>query len=168
VPDLLEYTHFKLHWVQGATSPALRAELIAFWAGQRAIADPFEAWKRSFEAACLVRNGAGEVVGVSTVYSDMVPQMGAAYWFVRAFMRPDSRQLGLISRVLDLTFARLRQAYHGEPHAPVGLIMCVENPKLMRPAPSRALQRRGYLYLGSDGQGRVVRHRLFATPPSVA
>lgn len=162
--DAPEFHGYRIHWVHGQSSPQLRAQIIAFWREQGALSDPYEAWRRTFEVASVTVDQAGRIAGVSSVYSEPCAQLGAPYWFYRTFVRPDVRSLGLAERIFHFSVARLAESYAGEPGAPVGVILVIENPGFETAEGQRALQGGGLARLGVDSAGRSVWYRQFAAP----
>lgn len=158
----IESTGYRLCWTAGQTTPASRAQLIAFWRDNGALSEPFEAWRRTFEVCCIAFNGADQIAAVGSVYSAHYPALGAPYWFYRTFIRPDSRVNGLAQRMLRHTVAQLTDSFAGEPGAPAGVIIVTENPKFETAAGQRQLQRQGFVRLGADENGRSVWQRRFA------
>lgn len=151
----------QIHWVWNHSSAQLRDELIAFWSSNKALPASFETWRRTFEVACVVRDSAGQIVGVSSVYAGTLGNTTTPYWFYRTFIREDRRDVGLAPRVFAMTFEQLQQVSAKEPWAPVGVIVITENPKLETPAGVRIIERSGLQRLGLDGNGQSVWHRLF-------
>jgi hypothetical protein len=161
VPVISSFKQHQIVWVWNQTTPSLRSELIAFWRDNGAIPDPFEAWRRTFEVACVVLNAENQIVGVSSVYCAYSVAVEASYWFYRTFIREDSRDMGLAPRVFACTYEQLALAYVDEAQAPVGMMVISENPKLETPAGIRVSQRAGLQYLGRNDRGQSVWHRLF-------
>lgn len=151
----------RIVWVWGQITPQLRSELIAFWADNGALADPCEAWRRTFEVASVVLDEQGRLAGICSVYCAYSPGAGAFYWFYRTFIRADCRDVGLAPRLFAHTFEQLALAYADEPQAPVGVMIVVENPKLHTAAGIRVIERAGFQHLGIDDSGQSVWHRLF-------
>lgn len=155
-----EFKSYQISWVVNQSTPALRASLIQFWLANGAIADPHEAWRRSFEVAGVARDHSGNIVGVSSVYIDRLPSDGLPYWFYRTFIRPDCRIMGLAPRLFQTTYNGLSRLYRAEPYAPSGIIVILENSKLEGVAGSRIIQRCGLERLDLVLQGRSVWRRL--------
>lgn len=162
MPAISTFKRHRIHWVREHTSTALRSHLIAFWHEHGAIEDPSEAWRRTFEVACVAIDDSGRIAGVSWVYSAGSPGAGASYWFYRTFIRPDCRDFGLLQRLFACTHEQLALAYAGEPLAPVGMMVITENPKLETPAGIRICQRAGLTRLGHSDNGQSIWHRLFS------
>ena len=153
------FKNHRIFWVWQQVTPALRQQLIDFWDSNGAIQDPFEAWRRTFEVACVALNEAGQVVGISSVYGAY--GAGAPYWFYRTFIREDCRDVGLAPRIFACTHEQLALMYSDEAQAPVGMMVVSENPKLETPAGIRVSQRAGLLHLGYNEHGQSVWHLLF-------
>jgi hypothetical protein len=161
VTVISSFRQHQIAWVWNRTTASQRTELIAFWRDNGAIADPFEAWRRTFEVACVVLNAEDRIVGVSSVYCDYSTAVGAPYWFYRTFIREDSRDVGLAPRVFSCTYEQLALAYVDDAQAPVGMMVISENPKLETAAGIRVSQRAGLQYLGRNDRDQSVWHRLF-------
>jgi GNAT superfamily N-acetyltransferase len=159
--NVTEFEGYRLCWVYGQTCATTRAQLVAFWLENAALSEAYEAWRRTFEVTCIAVDRAGQIVGVSSVYSAPCRELGAPYWFYRTFIRPDSRFSGLAQRMLKHTVEQLAEAFAGEPGAPVGMIIAPENPKLEAASARRQLQRLGFLHLGADAGGRSIWRRRF-------
>ncbi len=154
-----EFNNHRIVWVWQQVNPDLRQALIRFWQDNAALQDSFDAWRRTFEVACVALDPEGRIVGVSSVYS--AQGGGTPYWFYRTFIRQDCRDVGLAPRIFSCTHQQLAQAYADEPQAPVGMMVVSENPKLETPAGLRVSQRAGLAHLGYNEQGQSVWHLLF-------
>lgn len=154
-----EFNHHQIFWVWQQVTPDLRQALIRFWRENTAIQDTFDAWRRTFEVACVALDPQGQIVGVSSVYGAY--GSGSPYWFYRTFIRQDCREVGLAPRIFTCTHQQLAQAYAGEADGPVGMMVVSENPKLETPAGIRVSQRAGLSHLGYNEQGQSVWHLLF-------
>jgi hypothetical protein len=159
VLSISEFKQYRIFWVWQQVTPDVRQALISFWQDNAAIKDAFEAWRRTFEVACVALNPSGQIIGVSSVYSAL--GAGAPYWFYRTFIRKDCRDVGLAQRLFTGTRQQLALAYTDEPQAPVGMMVVLENPKLERPSGTRINQRGGLSFLGCNEHGQSVWHLLF-------
>lgn len=133
---------YRFETVYRATTPALRAEAMAFWTAQRAIGDPAELERRAWQVACVMRNGADGIAGLSTVYMARLrldAQLGTAP-FYRHFIRPDARGGFGFVRLAALTCDALLAA---GPDVPPLCVFVAENPKMMRAGLVRFLGGRG-------------------------
>ena len=142
-------------------SEALRRQIVAFWIRQGALTNPDEAWRRSFEVACvLLEEPSGEIAGVCTVAIHM-DDHARCYGFVRIFLRPDSRRVGLNVRMME----RMIQGFTllaREPGGPRRLVATIENRKLERKAAQRILAKLGFVHIGMAPNGEWVMQRMLA------
>lgn len=76
-------------WKQ--VTPELQSELIAFWARNRAIADPTRVAARAQQAVCVARDEQGELWGVGTAYVGVLPSLSQPTYFYRQFFAEASR-----------------------------------------------------------------------------
>jgi hypothetical protein len=156
-----DFYEFDILWGFGQTTPELRIKLVRFWLENGAIADPYMAWRRTFEVGCVVLNREGEIVGVNSFYADRMMTDGRFYWFYRTYIRPDSRMNGLTPFIFHITYDKLSKLYAGEIGSPVGIVLIIENPKLDQRAGLRIMQRGGLEHLGADQQGKSVWRKCF-------
>lgn len=164
-----EFNGYRIAGIFGQCTPELRVELIRFWSSNGAIADPYQAWRRSFEVACIARSDIGDIVGVSSSYPDQLIPDGPPYWFYRTYIRPDCRVMGLAPRLFKMTFDGLEALYAEDPYSPLGMIVVLENPKLEDAAGLRIVKRCGLERLGENARGMSVWRRLFpGKKPQVA
>ena len=153
---------FDVQWVFGNISATLRSQLVAFWLQEGALTNPDEAWRRAFEVACVLEDEAtGSITGVCTV-AIHIDDHGRSYGFVRIFIRPHDRAVGLNVRLMQrmiegfTTLAR-------EPGGPHRLVATIENRKLERRAAQRILARLGFVHVGVAPNGERVMQRVLAT-----
>lgn len=161
----LRLRDYRLDSVYLRTTEAERAEIMALWQSQGVVPDPAERLRRSHEVVLMVRNPAGELVGVSTVGLTRV-QDGRVLYVYRMFLRPRDRVPQLMTTVTDGTRDFLRGFDH--PQAQVaGLLIVAENRKLMRPGLRRTFERHGYQYRGTTPQGQDLWLAEFPPPAGI-
>jgi hypothetical protein len=153
---------FQVRWVFGGVTEAFRHQLVAFWLREGALSNPDEAWGRSWEVACVLQEeGNDYIAGVCTVAIRMDEQ-GRSYGFVRIFIRPGSRLIGLnvclMERMIEGFTALAR-----EPGAPHRLVATIENRKLERRGAQRILARLGFVHVGAAPNGELVMQRVLTT-----
>jgi hypothetical protein len=153
---------FNARWVFGDVTEAMRQQLIAFWLQEGALTSPDEAWGRSWEVACVLQEEESDhMAGVCTVAIRM-DEHARSYGFVRIFIRPGNRLLGLnvclMERMIE-GFTRLAR----EPGAPHRLIATIENRKLERRGAQRILARLGFVHVGTATNGELVMQRALTT-----
>jgi GNAT superfamily N-acetyltransferase len=149
---------FEVSWVFGNILPALRRQLVTFWLREGALTNPDEAWRRSWEVACVLRQVAnGSIAGACTVAIRLDDQ-GHAYGFIRIFIRPGSRLAGLNVRLMK----KMIEGFEGLAHeqgAPRRLLATIENRKLERRAIQQVLASLGFVHAGRTADGELMIHR---------
>lgn len=156
IETLCEFKAFRICWIFDSLSTEMKVDLVKFWLTNGAIINPEEAWRRTLEVGCIAYNANDEIVGVSSIYRDRLQPQGSVYWFYRTFIRPDSRVLGLNSRIFDTTFNQLLVMSSRVSDAPCGVIVVTENAKLESRGSMLRLQRKGLERLGNDRRGMSV------------
>ncbi|MFC3653083.1 GNAT family N-acetyltransferase [Dyella humi] len=152
---------FKVQWVFGNITEALRCQIVAFWLQEGALTNPDEAWRRSFEVACVLEDDeTGSIAGVCTVAIGMDDQ-DRSYGFVRIFVRPSSRRAGLNVRMMERMIEGFKVLAR-EPGGPHRLVATIENRKLERRAAQRILARLGFVHVGVAPNGEQVMQRMLA------
>ncbi len=150
-PPCVYFRGYRLEPVFRAGSPEQRAEAVAFWLAQGAIAHRQEAERRAFELVYLVRRGDGALAGMSTA-GVQTGADGRTYYAYRMFLRPEDRVPYLMRAVTNASRDLLRDADTPEPK-PTGMLIVAENPKLMRAGIRRWARRQGYRYCGKTPRG---------------
>lgn len=148
---------FHVQWVFGNVTQALRRQIVTFWLQEGALTHADEAWRRSFEVACVLQDESGNIAGVCTVAIHL-DDRGRSYGFVRIFIRPDDRRVGLNVRLMERMiegFVSLAR----EPDAPQRLVATIENRKLERRGAQRILARLGFVHVGVAPNGERVMQR---------
>jgi len=150
---------FHVLWVFGSMTEALRRQLVAFWLQEGALTHPDEAWRRSWEAACILQErGTGNVAGVCTV-SIRLDDNERSYGYVRIFIRPSNRLFGLNVRLMERMIEGFMSLAY-EPGAPQRLIATIENRKLARRGAQRVLGKLGFAHVGTAANGEWVMQRM--------
>ncbi|MDD5329029.1 MAG: hypothetical protein PHX38_03430 [Sulfuricella sp.] len=144
---------YTLTAVYGRMDEMLAREVAAFWLSHQAIANPQEAMRRANEVVIVVRNAAGELVGVNSVYADTFNRSTRSWYFYRMFVREQDRVPGLASRMTLAASDFLRAQATSAPDI-AGMVLITENSKLMKPAAQRKLRRLGWHYVGRGPLGR--------------
>jgi hypothetical protein len=154
-PMMITFHDYRLEAVYLAVGDAEREEIIRFWREQRAVLNPAEAERRSRQVVFMVRNGAGELAGLSSVGLARLPDENRPYYAYRLFLRPQDRVPYLMWAVTDATRDFLRDFDHPQIR-PAGIFIVTENPKLMRVGMRRSFERHGYRYRGRTRKGLDV------------
>jgi hypothetical protein len=154
-PMIITFHDYRLEAVYLAVGATQREEIIRFWREQRAVLNPAEAERRSREVVFMVRNGAGELAGLSSVNLTRLPDEDRPYYAYRMFLRQQDRTPYLMRVVTNVTRDFLRDFDHPQVR-PVGMLIVTENPKLMRAGIHRYFERHGYRYQGRNRKGLDV------------
>lgn len=148
-PDL------RVRWVFGNIPGALRRQVAEFWLQEAAVTNPHEAWRRSWEVACVLQQGdEGRVEGACTVAIRLDDQ-GVSYGFVRLYIRPASRRVGLNARLMETMIEGFKTMMR-EPGAPRHLVATLENRKIERRAAQKIIARLGFVHVGTATTGELV------------
>lgn len=154
--------NFQVQWVFGNVSEPLRQQIVALWLQEGAVANPDEAWRRSWEVACVLREvKSGHIAGVCTV-AIRLDDHGVSYGFVRLFIRRASRLAGLNVRLMESMIEGF-DVMAREPGAPRHLVATIENRKIERRAAQRILARLGFVRAGIAANGELVMQRSLTT-----
>ena len=150
--------NLQTRWMFGNVSDRLRQQIVEFWLQEGALTHPDEAWRRSFEVACVLQEmESGHIAGACTV-AILLDDHGASYGFVRLFIRPASRLVGLNVRVMETMIEGFKAMVH-EPGAPRRLVVTLENRKIERRAAQRIMGRLGFVHAGTVANGKVLMQR---------
>lgn len=158
-PARYEYHGYTIDNVYQAVSDGLRAEIVDMWLNNKIIPSRGMALRRVDQVFLSIRNPAGQLAGVATVYVDDFQQRGDSYYFFRMFIQPHDRIPGLMRFSAVLTRDLLRARH--KPGGPQGIVHVNENQKLMRPGMRRMFERNGYEYMGRTPKGNDVWRALF-------
>ncbi len=156
---------YRLLNVFQCTTPTLRAAVAELWQRHNILPPGIDPIQRAHQVAIAVVHPERALVGVSTVYENVLKQTGPAgnqdllVYCYRMFIQPADRVPELMRQVTNTTFDVLRNLRR--PGDPEGLLIVSENPKLMRPGMRRKFQRHGYIRIGHNDQGQDVILRRF-------
>lgn len=149
----------RARWVFGCITPSLRRQIVTFWTRQRAIDNPDEAWRRSWEVACILENETdGNLAGICTVAIGLDDQ-GCSFGFLRIFVATGNRHPGVGRRMLKSVIEGFK-ALASEAGAPQRLIATIENRKIEGRGVQRLLASLGFESIGRTSQGELLIQRL--------
>ena len=151
---------FQIRWVFGRMTAAMRRQLVEFWLHEGALESPDEAWRRSWEAACLLQEQTGKVAGVCTVAIGLDDHQ-RAYGYLRIFVAAANRRPGLNVRMVRKVVEGF-ECLATEPGAPQRLVATVENPKIARRGGLRLLASVGFQSIGRTERGELLIERPLA------
>jgi len=170
-PTEQRFKGYRLIACHGCLDDAARAEVRQLWQGVLAEA---EAERRLGEVCLLIRDSAGELIGVTTAYRAPFRRHDEIYWFLRMYLVPEHRgTFGLGRRASSWSRDLLLQQAVAEDAAE-GVLMVTENPKLWRPGMHRLFYQEGWRFFGRGPRGNEIWYRrrdgglLSAGPPVTA
>ncbi len=147
---------FHVRWVFGGVTEAMRQQLIAFWLQEGALANPMRPGDDHGKSRVYFRKKRKITsLALFATAAIRMDEHHRSYGFVRIFIRPDSRLVGLnvclMKRMIEgfTTLAR-------EPGAPHRLVATIENRKLERRAAQRILARLGFVHVGTAPNGELA------------
>lgn len=149
---------FEIRWVFGNITKSLRQKIVTFWLQEGALANPDEAWRRSWEVACVLHNVESDSIAGACTVAIRLDDQGVSYGFVRMFIRPASRLAGLNVRLMEKTIEGFKGLAR-ENGAPGRLVATVENRKLERRAIQKILAKLGFTQAGRTVDGELVIQR---------
>jgi hypothetical protein len=153
---------FRARWVFGNITDALRRQLVTFWMQEGALGNLDEAWRRSWEVACILEDEtSGNVAGICTV-AVALDDEGRSYGFLRIYIAAGSRRPGLNMRMMRSVIEGF-EALASEPGAPQRMVATIENTKLEGRGGQRLLANVGFESLGRTPRGELlIQRRLTA------
>ncbi len=142
------------------TSEDLRRLVVEFWTREGALRNPAEAERRAHELVYVIYDEHQDIVGVSTTQLARSTNQNRSVYFLRLYIRPRDRALGLPQEVIRCAWQLLKHLT--PPGGPDGARIVGENPKLARPGMMRVLSRRGWTYLGLNQHQLPVWEKPFS------
>ncbi len=138
----------------------LQQEIIRMWVDNNVL-NQTEAARRVAEVFFIIRDPAGQLLGVSTAYTGDFLEEGNSYWFLRIFIRPDARGVfNLAVFVIRKTVDALRHQ-EVKDSRPNGVIIIMENQKLWRKGMHRVLRQNGGTFWGKGPKGNEIWYEKF-------
>jgi hypothetical protein len=144
-----------------AISPELEAELAKFWIDHKAMLDTSKATDRAAQVVCVARDE-GRLVGVSTAYPRIVPMLRQPMYYYRNYIAPDYRSQGLSIPFIKKSFDEIeRQELAKEKPLCIGVILSIENKRLLRHYDEAYWWQSQFVYAGLSQDGHLLRVRYF-------
>ena len=130
----------KIDVLRGRLSEERSAELLRFWSREGALEGP-AALRRLPEVVCVLRDAAGEIVGVNSVYpQDLGLIGGRSFWVYRSLLLPTAASAE--PQLIRASFAALKKEFEPAAPGPVGLCVLVADPAEMERRPEALWPRR--------------------------
>jgi hypothetical protein len=145
--------------VRGEVSEDVGAEILGFWEGRGALSGD-AARERLREVVCVLRDPAGAVVGVNSVYAESIPLIaGRVFWVYRSLLDADAA--GQWMEMVRAAFNALEAKFDPEAGGPIGLCLLMADREEMRRRPEAQWEDPRMLYAGYLPDGRQVRIGYF-------
>ena len=152
---------FRIEPARGRLNEARSADVLVFWADRGALSGQ-AARRRLPEVVCVLRNAAGEVAGVNSVFPESVPLLGARRLWVYRSLVDGSAGPEVELEMIEAAHAALAEEFAAEPHGPIGLCVLLGDRDRERfPAATVWPGAAGMLFAGYGEDGRQVRVGYF-------
>jgi len=149
---------FSIENVRSEKSPALKEEITAFWLHEGALGDRDATMQRVEQVIFIVRNEAGEIAGVCTVYEYYYKRLENYFYYYRTFIGAAYRKIQLAKILLRTTRDYLnRQFVSGENTRVIGMLLVVENEMLKKYRNEAVWKKTGFVYIGKNSRGDHMR-----------
>ena len=147
--------------VWNKVGPELEAELTRFWIDHKAMLDESKAAGRASQVVCIARDG-DRLVGVSTAYPRIVPLLRQPMYYYRNYISPDYRGSGLSIPFIYKSFEEIeRQEAAKEQALCIGVILSIENQRLIKHYDQARWSQSGFVYAGISRDNAQLRVRYF-------
>ena len=144
--------------VRGRITDALAGEILGFWAREGAL-DETAGRRRLPDVVCVLRDGAGQIAGVNSVYrAELEGISGREFWVYRSFLAPAAA--GSWAAMVSGAYRALDAEFDPARPGPIGLALLLDDPAERGPEAEWAWPRA--LYAGHLGDGRQLRIRYFS------
>ena len=141
--------------------PELQAELTRYWIENGAMLDPSKAAERAPEVVCIAREE-GRLVGVTTAYPRIVPMLRQPMYYYRNYIAPDYRSAGLSIPFINASFDEIeRQEAAKEKALCIGVILSIENQRLVKHYDQARWWQSGFVYAGISRDNAQLRVKYF-------
>ena len=142
--------------VRGDLTPARERQILDFWSAHVAL-DEQIARERLRQVVCVALDPGGEVVGVNSVFEELVKPVGRRFWVYRTLLHPSAAPAA--DELINAAFDALEAEFDPSGDEPLGL--CARPGPAATPAPEVIWPETNLVYAGYDDQNRQVRIRYF-------
>ncbi|TNF36632.1 MAG: hypothetical protein EP312_00725 [Gammaproteobacteria bacterium] len=158
----MEAIPYTLSNVWQAMTPELGEEITRFWLHHHALPSEDAARKRLPQVCLIARNPQGKLIGISTAYKQHNKQLDNYFYYMRAFVEPDSRDLD-IGRVFTRGIRDFfeERFIRGEDQEAIGIFLEIENPFFKRHRREAILSDTGFIFVGKNERGDHLRVYYF-------
>lgn len=135
--------------------------ILQMWARNGGPVGP-EAQKRLNQLVLVIRDQAGEVMGVSTAFNAYIKQLRNHFFIVRLMIAPEKQSPGLSSHLLVLTRDFLESVRSRDRvDDPIGLVMLVEKARTANITSEAIWPTSKMVYIGNTAEGHHIRVYYF-------
>lgn len=163
----IELDPHRLELITGQCSQERRSQIMALWMGEGVLSEA-AATRRVDEVIYAIVDSKDQVHGVTTAYVGQLHGLPGTAWFLRMFIRKDSRKVpGIATKsaiqwaILEQTFQFLERNPSQQSPVPQGAVLVTENSKFWSERWQRALADRGWMPRGSNTSGHRIHLRTF-------
>ncbi len=154
---------YTIETVWQSLSPEQEAEITSLWLEHQALPNEEQAKARLPQVALIARDHEGQVIGVSSAYEQLNPQLNNYFYYVRAFVSPTARRSSLATDMLctlkELFEGRFRD---GQNTRAIGLFMELENKQVQQTRNQAIWPTTGFVFIGTNARGDHQRVSYFA------
>ena len=156
-------SEFTFHPIQGRISPGDESSVIKIWTDEAEM-DPQEAARRISELVLLIRDGEGNIAGVSTAAKMKVKFLNENWFYqLRYFIVPAFRFAGLGFKLTKATVEHLEEKYLMEHERMVGVLAVQQNHDIryLQAARKTILRNVPFVFAGHTSTGDPVQIYYF-------
>ncbi|NQW99906.1 hypothetical protein HQ447_04550 [bacterium] len=160
----------RLELIAGQCTEERSSQIVALWVGEGVLSE-VQASRRVKEVIYAIVDSEDKVHGVTTAYAGQLHGLPDTVWFLRMFIRKESRKVpGIATKsaiqwaILEETFQFLERDPSQGSLRPQGAVLVTENAKFWSDRWQRALADRGWKPRGSNTSGHRIHLRTFAKP----
>lgn len=143
--------------------PGLREEIVAFWEVNRMLPPEADPKERAMQAVLVVRNLAGEIVGITTADFVQFKQLNNnLFYLFRMAVVPQFRVPGIESKLIVDT-RDILEAYAAKAteNKCIGVLTFAENPQVIANRTWAVWPASKMVFIGNDAKGRHIRVYYF-------
>ena len=121
---------YAIEVARGNRTAELDEELVAFWTGQRALREP-AARARLGHVVCVLRDPAGAIAAVNSVFEQAVPELGGCRFWVYRTLAPSAEAAQAFDEMFAAARERLEAGFAGRRGEPIGICLTVSDRRQM-------------------------------------
>jgi hypothetical protein len=157
--------------LQGQTIESVRRNLdgdradqvLSFWS-EHGVLEGEAARERLDDVICVLRDGAGKIIGVNSAYEDALQLIGGRqFWVYRSYLLPDASSAD--TAMINAAFNALEQEFGSNRLGPIGLCIPSTDAEQAQRGREVVLPETELMYVGYLSDGRQARIRYFDDAP---